>query len=202
MPTTLLIARHGDVEGISPERFRGHQDVPLTLLGDRQAGKLARALADSPPVKIFTSPLVRCKMTAQAVSDLCGTEPKIVDWLEDIDYGDWQWKTVEEAQRESPKMLELWYSAPHAVRFPNGESLQDVAVRAADALRFAKSFQREERILYVSHDTVIRVLLLQLLGAPLSSYWRLAQGPCCINEVTIRGDGWRVERVNDTAHLE
>jgi hypothetical protein len=44
--------------------------------------------------------------------------------------------------------------------------------------------------------------LLQLLDQPLSSYWRLAQSPCCINEVDIAGGRIEVLRVNETQHLE
>ncbi|MBV8146416.1 MAG: histidine phosphatase family protein [Gammaproteobacteria bacterium] len=31
--TRLILVRHGHVEGMSPERFRGHRDVPLSSLG-------------------------------------------------------------------------------------------------------------------------------------------------------------------------
>ena len=33
----LVLVRHGHVEGISPERFRGRRDVDLSELGVRQA---------------------------------------------------------------------------------------------------------------------------------------------------------------------
>jgi broad specificity phosphatase PhoE len=48
---------------------------------------------------------------------------------------------------------------------------------------------------------VTRALLLQLLDQPLAAYWKLAQDPCCLNEVIIRGDMVQILRVNDTSHL-
>jgi probable phosphoglycerate mutase len=39
--TKVILTRHGHVEGISPERFRGRTDVPLTELGTAQADALA-----------------------------------------------------------------------------------------------------------------------------------------------------------------
>jgi len=39
--TKVILTRHGHVEGISPERFRGRTDVPLTELGTAQAEALA-----------------------------------------------------------------------------------------------------------------------------------------------------------------
>jgi probable phosphoglycerate mutase len=54
----------------------------------------------------------------------------------------------------------------------------------------------------IGHDSVNRALLLQLLDQPLCAYWRLAQSPCCINQIEIRGTEITVQRINDTAHLE
>ena len=50
-------------------------------------------------------------------------------------------------------------------------------------------------------DSVNRALLLQVLDQPLAAYWKLAQDPCCLNEVLIEGDGVQVQRINDTSHL-
>ncbi len=35
--TRLVLVRHGHVDGIKPERFRGRMDLPLTAEGGRQA---------------------------------------------------------------------------------------------------------------------------------------------------------------------
>jgi probable phosphoglycerate mutase len=42
--TKILLVRHGPVEGIFPERFRGRPDLPLTAEGRRQAEATARAV--------------------------------------------------------------------------------------------------------------------------------------------------------------
>ncbi|WP_422275033.1 hypothetical protein [Bradyrhizobium sp.] len=36
---------------------------------------------------------------------------------------------------------------------------------------------------------------------PLSSYWRLAQGPCCINEIDVEDGRILIRRINETSHL-
>jgi phosphoserine phosphatase len=54
--TKLILTRHGHVEGISPERFRGRTDVPLTELGTAQADALAaRISAEWTPRAVYTS---------------------------------------------------------------------------------------------------------------------------------------------------
>jgi probable phosphoglycerate mutase len=88
------------------------------------------------------------------------------------------------------------------VRFPNGESLQDVATRTASVLRFVLSRNAADTVVLVGHDSVNRVMLTQILDMPLSAYWRFAQSPCCINEIEVTGSSFQLRRMNDTAHLD
>jgi broad specificity phosphatase PhoE len=90
----------------------------------------------------------------------------------------------------------------HLIRFPNGESLQDLAARAANALRFVLGRHPDDTIVLVGHDSVNRALLMQLLDQPLSAYWRAAQSPCCLNEIDVIDGKICVQRVNETGHLE
>ena len=62
--TVILLVRHGHVEGIKPERFRGRADLALTETGRRQAELLARRIASHwAPSAVLTSPLQRCAKT-------------------------------------------------------------------------------------------------------------------------------------------
>ena len=182
----LLIVRHGNVEGIDPERYRGRTDVPLTPLGERQADDAARWIAARwKPSAIYASPLRRCIATAASVARACKGAVKILDYLNDIAYGTWQWRTPDEIRERSPELLERWYASPQLVRFPGGESLQDVAVRAGDALRFALDYHTGETIAFVTHDTVIRVMLCACLGLPLDAFWRFSPLPATTVRVRL-----------------
>ena len=87
------------------------------------------------------------------------------------------------------------------MRFPGGESFQDLVARIDEALRFALRRHSSETVVFVSHNSGNRALLLKLLDQPLSAYWRLAQDPCCINEAEIVDGRATMLRVNETAHL-
>jgi probable phosphoglycerate mutase len=198
----LLIVRHGHVEGISPERFRGRQDIPLSGIGRRQAGTVATRIADEwHPVAIYTSPLVRCVKTGLAISEACGVRAEPLEVLNDLDYGEWQWKTHDAVAAQWPEELAMWFKAPQSIRFPAGESLQDLSARVAEALRELLLRHPEDTIVIVGHDSTNRVLLLQLLDLPLSAYWRLPQDPCALSEVDVSGDQIRIRRINETYHL-
>jgi probable phosphoglycerate mutase len=201
--TKILLIRHGHVEGISPERFRGRADLPLTGRGVAEAQAVAQRIASAwQPLKVYASPMRRCIETGGAIAKACGVEAQVIEQLNDIDYGAWQSRSYEEIKEADPQFFSAWFTAPHLVRFPNGESLQDLVARSADALRFVLTRHIDDTVVLVSHDSVNRALLLQLLDQPLSAYWRLAQDPCCINEIDVLGGRILVLRTNETRHLD
>ena len=198
----LILTRHGHVDGIDPERFRGRTDLPLTELGRGQVKAVAARIAALwTPAAIYTSPMSRCVATGDAIAQACGVERRILDDLNDLDYGLWQWETYEAVSRAWPEQFAAWKSTPHLIRFPDGNSLQDLVARTANAVRFVLSRHAAETVVLVGHDSVNRALLLQLLDQPLSAYWRLTQAPCTLNEIDIVEGVIRVQRINDTSHL-
>jgi phosphoserine phosphatase len=201
--TKILLVRHGHVEGIRPERFRGRADLALTAQGRADAERTARRIASTwRPAAIYTSPLSRCIATGAAIATACDVSSRALDALMDIDYGAWQFKTFDEARADDPNLFAAWFATPHLIRFPGGESLQDVVARTSDALRLALAHYEGATVVLVGHDSVNRALLLQLLDQPLAAYWRLAQSPGCINEIDIADGRVEILRVNDTQHLD
>lgn len=201
--TKLILTRHGHVEGIHPERFRGRIELELTELGARQAARTATYIAENwTPSIVYSSPMQRCRRTAEEVARACGDLSVVVtEDLHDLDYGAWQWRTHDEVEKSDPERFGLWRTAPHLVRFPEGEALQDLVARTADALRLVLERHPGETVVFVGHDSVNRALLLQLLDQPLSAYWRLAQDPCGISEVDVDSGGVKARRINEIGHL-
>ena len=201
--TKIILIRHGNVEGIKPERFRGREPLQLTARGVAEAAALAqRVAARWRPSQIYTSPMGRCIATAAAIAQATGTPSKTCEDLNDIDYGARQFKTFAQAKAQDAALFAAWFANPPLVRFPNGESLQDLAARTANALRIVLARHPNETIVLVGHDSVNRALLLELLELPLSAYWRLAQEPCCINEIDVNEAAVRVRSINETQHLD
>jgi len=200
--TQIILTRHGHVDGISPLRFRGRTETPLTERGRRQASATAaRIAAEWQPRAVYTSPMGRCVATGQAIANACGITSEILPDLIDFDYGAWQWRTVDDVRAAWPDLLAAWYATPHLVRFPNGDALQDLVARTANVLRLVLARHPDDVVVLVGHETANRALLLQLLDQPLSAYWRLAQDPCTINEIAIAEGRVRVSRINDVSHL-
>lgn len=200
--TKIILVRHGHVEGISPERFRGRADLMLTQEGRRQAEATARRIqAAWTPTAIYASPLNRSRATAETIAEPLGLSPIPLDDLIDIDYGQWQGLTPDEVRRQWRDLLDTWYRSPDWAAIPGGETLQDVLARTVSAVRGVIRRHPGDAVVLVGHDCVNRVILLHALDLPLSRYWRLGQGPCAVNEIDFSEGGFAVVTVNETCHL-
>jgi probable phosphoglycerate mutase len=200
--TTILLIRHGHVEGIAPERFRGRTDLPLTERGLEEARATSRRISATWRVAaVYTSPMSRSLRTGQIIAEPFGLDGQPMAALNDIDYGQWHGLTPDEARARWPREVDLWYRRPEMIRVPGGETLQDVLARTADALRVVLLRHPEDTVVLVGHDCVNRVILLHALELPLARYWHLAQAPCAINQIIATEDGFTVWSLNETWHL-
>jgi probable phosphoglycerate mutase len=200
--TKIILTRHGHIEGITPERFRGRLDLPITALGQRQiAATSHRINATWKIAAIYTSPMSRCVITGEAIAQPSGLTIKPLAGLNDIDYGAWQGLTHDEAKARWPAEFAMWFRAPHLAQPPGGETLQDVLARAASTLRTVTRDRPDDTVVLVGHDSVNRVILLHVLELPLSRYWLFKQEPCTINELDFVDGAFSVRTINETYHL-
>ena len=69
------------------------------------------------------------------------------------------------------RKLSLPFEADPVVHhLPGGEDPREVALRAIECFREIATMHPGGRVLVVTHNTLIRVALCQLLGVPLSKY--------------------------------
>ena len=201
--TKIILTRHGHVDGIAPERFRGRADLQLTAQGLAQAHATSGRIRSSWAVAaVYTSPMSRCVRTGQIIAEAFGLEALPIEALNDIDYGEWQGLTPDEARARWPDEVELWYRRPDLARIAGGETLQEVLARAARGLRGLVRRHLKETIVLVGHECVNRVMLLHALDLALSRYWDLGQAPCAINTIDAARDRFSVQSVNETWHLQ
>jgi phosphoserine phosphatase len=200
--TRIILVRHGHVDWLAPERFRGRAELPLSDLGRRQAQAAANYItATWKPDAVYTSPLGRCRETGAVIAAPFHLEPQPVDGLADIDYGEWQGLTRDQAKERWPDETELWFRSPHLTLIPGGETLAAVLSRATAALRDIMRDHRDGTVAVVGHDSVNRVLLLFALELPLSRYWQLRQDPCCVDELLFDDGSFVIGSINQAQHL-
>jgi broad specificity phosphatase PhoE len=200
--TRIILVRHGEVDGIEPPTFRGREDLLLTPRGVRQAELTRDYLLNlGTATALFASPLNRCQTTAEIIAGPQGLLLEAAQELNDIDYGQWQGETHQEVRQRDPQLFDAWMTAPETVRLPGGESLQKAADRAVSALRRALVRREGSTVIIVSHDSIIQLILLHVLGLPLARYGAMELAPCGVSVILHRKDSWKVRSVNETAQL-
>lgn len=202
MTTRILLIRHGQTEWNRVERFRGRADVPLNEVGLAQAEATGRRVAQTwKPASVFASPLTRAVKTAEAIAKHFNLPVQIHPGLADIDYGDWQGLTPDEARQRWTEEIDNWFNHPERARIPNGETLSELRQRAMQTIEELTAKHPNDTIALVGHTVINRIILLGVLGLGNERFWRLRQDTCAINVIEAEGGDFTLVSLNDTCHL-
>ena len=91
--------------------------------------------------------------------------------------------------------------APHTVRFPNGETLDEVKARALEAVEGVVQRHPGQVVFLAAHRAVNKVLIAAFIGLDNSHFWRIGQDTTAINRFNRVGDAWHIMGLNDACHL-
>ncbi|MET8678180.1 bifunctional RNase H/acid phosphatase [Streptomyces sp. NPDC004647] len=204
-PTTFVLLRHGETALTPQKRFSGSggSDPELSPAGRRQAEQIAAALAARGTIQaIVSSPLRRCRETADAVAARLGLEVRIDEGLREADFGAWEGLTFAEVRDRYPADLDAWLASTKAVPTGGGESFTQVARRVALSRDKLLARYAGRTVLLVTHVTPIKTLVRLALGAPPESLFRMELSAASISAVAYYADGNASLRLlNDTSHL-
>ncbi len=161
MAEYLLLLRHGRVAPEHIGRMIGASDVPLDPFGREQARAMVGRVKRWMPLRCYSSPKLRCRETARAL-----LPEHAIQWdddLREIDFGQWEKRTFEEAAAERPDLVERWKAFAADFAFPGGERLEAFLARVR---RTADRLAGDDAptVLAVTHAGVIRAVLCYLLG--------------------------------------
>jgi broad specificity phosphatase PhoE/ribonuclease HI len=200
--TTTLLLRHGQTPLSTERRFAGRSDIPLTDIGQRQAGAAAARLAERGGINVIvTSPLRRTRRTAEAAAETTGAPVVVEDDLVETDFGKWEGLSFAEAGAQDPDHLKAWLGGAD-VAPPDGESFAAAGRRVLGALDRLLAAYPEQTVLIVSHVTPIKTILCRALLAPPAALFRIHLDVASLCEVNWFADGPAVVRsMNDTSHL-
>lgn len=136
-----------------------------------------------PEVRVLTAPERRGGETAAWFSTQVRVEPALAD----CDLGRWQGRSLKELQAEQPEALAQWLQDPHSAPH-GGESFAALCQRIAAWLA---AFKTPGEWLAVTHPMVIRAVLVQVLGCPMSAYRLIDVLPLSRVELSFAGE-WRL----------
>ncbi len=216
----------GRVQGRAnpPLSVLGHQQAALV------AARLAHPLAP-PPLPVPTgrvlgcwhSTLDRAASTATAIAAACGPDLELHpdERLQEIGQGEWEGLTGADVQARFRQVRRGWQRDPVRVHPPGGESLPEVSRRAASfasellaklgeanppgeagsSAGLAIAAPAAPWAIVVSHEGLLRVLLLSLLDLPLDAFWRFPLGLCGISVVEVHNGRQSLRAHNMLDHL-
>ncbi len=156
-------------------------DEPLERQALAKAGALAASLRRTD--RVWTSPALRARQTAQAL----GLDAAVEPLLADQDFGKWAGKSLEEVQAQDPEGMAAWFADPDAAPH-GGESLADVARRGAALMEGLLA--RSGHTIALTHPVLIRAAIVRLLGAPLPSIWKIDIEPLSFTDFRCDGRRW------------
>jgi broad specificity phosphatase PhoE len=151
---TLYLLRHGESQANADRIWTSRSmDPPLTETGRDQIKQQAEVLSARPLSRMFASPLLRTRQTAEIVSRRTGLAPSFTADLLEMDIGLLEGKSDSGPAVTTiyPALLKEWESGRVSARFPDGESLQDAAARFGAFLGRLGAVDQEE-ILVVGHS--------------------------------------------------
>eukprot|EP00977_Amphora_coffeiformis_P000127 scaffold31_cov171-Amphora_coffeaeformis.AAC.2 len=198
----VYACRHGQTENNRLRLVQGSRmDPPLNENGTKQAERLGKALAQASvvPTKVYHSPLLRARQTAETAAAQFATKPEtaILDSIREIDFG----PTSDGTSVEAAKSLMIatysrWAVGDLDVRMASdGESGREVLLRVEEALD--SDFLREATnsptrcIAIVSHSSYLRTLLATIQNISLTNVATIEVKNASISVIDIKRDGSR-----------
>lgn len=158
-------------------------DEPLDEHGKAGAAAMAGRLPRAD--RCLAGPEMRTRQTAEALRFDAAVDPM----LRDCDYGSWTGRSFEDVYAREPEAVADWLRNPAATPH-RGESLHDLMQRVADWLLREQACPR--RSIAVTHASIIRAAIVQAMGAPPQSFWRVDIAPLSITRLSGDGNRWNL----------
>lgn len=156
----LVLLRHGETEWSRDRKHTSFTDIALIEAGREQARLAADTLAhlelDNPLV--VSSPRRRALETAELAGlTVDEVSPLLVEW----NYGDYEGLTTHDIRTETPGWLLWTYGCP------GGESVDQVSMRADQAVNYALEHMTDRDVVFVSHGHFSRSVVTRWVEQPL-----------------------------------
>jgi probable phosphomutase (TIGR03848 family) len=197
---TVILLRHGRTTANTGGVLAGWTPgVQLDETGRQQAQATAERLAKVPLAAVVSSPLERCRETAEFVVAGRDLELRTDERLGEARYGDWTGRPIKELVKDP--LWKVVQQHPSAAVFPGdeGEGLATTQARAVAAVRAWNAELGKDAVwLACSHGDVIKAVLADALGLHLDSFQRIVVDPASISVIAYTDTRPFVLRMNDT----
>ncbi|MFJ9054966.1 histidine phosphatase family protein [Streptomyces sp. NPDC102409] len=188
MSVHVFLVRHGESVWHEENRYAGVTDIALSPHGRAQASGLAAWAGGADLTAVWSSPMRRCRETAEGCADRAGLPLILEPRLRELDFGVAEGLTRAELRERLPGALKAFEADPVGNHFPEGEDPVAAGERYTGFLAGLRTGHPEGRVLVVAHSTAIRLALCRLLGIPPRDYRRVFPrlANCALTELILR----------------
>ena len=198
--TLLLLVRHAVTDATGKHLSGRTRGIHLSDAGRAQADRLVERLAGVPIKAVYSNPWSGACETARPPARARGLDVRVESRLIEVDYGNWTGRSMGQLVRTT-----LWkqvQASPSAIRFPEGETLREVQLRAVEALEDIAGRHPRDVVAAVAHADVIRLAVAHYSGVHLDLFQRFIVSPTSVSAVLLGDRIPRILRVNDTGSLD
>jgi broad specificity phosphatase PhoE len=195
----IVLVRPGRTDANARGLLLGRADPVLDDEGRRQAARLAAALGPLDGARVVTSPLARCRQTAEAIVAASAQEmPVDVDdaWIE-LDYGAFDGLGAGDV----PAATWAAWRADVAWTPEGGESLAALGARVRSACDSLAEEARDRDVVVVTHVSPVKAAVAWALGVGDEVAWRMWVGPASISRIGFAGSSPSLRSFNEVTHL-
>ncbi|MCM3757378.1 histidine phosphatase family protein [Sporosarcina aquimarina] len=203
MSTHVYLTRHGETEWNTQKLMQGWKDSPLTEKGTNQAKQLAVRLSDVQFDAIYSSTSGRAVNTAELIKGKRLLRVIQTDRLREISFGNWEGKTFEVNERESPEDWQCFWQTPHLFSNNTVEDFRDVQSRMVTTVNRIVTQHPYESVCIVSHSIALKLLIHHFENKPLEDLWSTAPiPPTSLTLLKVNSITSEFILKYDTSHLE
>lgn len=196
----IYLVRHAESVANSQGIYQGQTyNTGLSRHGNMQAQLLAQRFQSIDVDEIFASPLIRTYRTASYVAKAKKLSVCVEQAIIETNHGAWEGKYKLQVAKLWPELYQKWRKNPSQVIFPKGETFQATTVRTLNW--WGSLVNKNKHILIVTHDNIIRIIVVYLLGMPLDNIWRFHLTPTGLTMVDCHKGKQVISLLNDTNHL-
>lgn len=153
----ILLVRHGETDNnvLGMSGVVGN-DASLNENGKAQANMAAKISDKFNPTRIYSSPFLRCRQTAEIISKTTNATIEITEKLKEFDMGYWANMKTEDT-KDLLIQNNAWDYSPSKFTFrvPGGESWEDLTFRVKMFLKSLDNLD-DKTVVLVSHNATIR----------------------------------------------
>ncbi|MGH8973706.1 MAG: MSMEG_4193 family putative phosphomutase [Acidimicrobiia bacterium] len=197
--TKVVLVRHAVTAETGPVLSGRRSGIDLSEAGRAQADGAAQRLAGLPVTAVYSSPLERCRQTAEAIAAAHGLTVTDHPGLAEADYGEWTGQKIEDLRQSD--LWKLVQVTPSAVRFPAGESVREMQTRIITAVEEVVAAHPGGLVVAVSHADPIKAAVAHFTGVHLDLFQRLFVAPASCTVLRFGPTGAALVKLNDTGTM-